>query len=175
MALKQACEMAGEAKKPKRSLPIAIIGSIIICLIIYLLLQIAFLTSIHGEALAHGWAALLLIGGNSPFASILDSKQLPELLTLLYIGAIIGPLAAALMYISSASRSLYGMSKNDYIPLIFQKLTTEGNPVAAIAANFVLGMPMFLPLPGWDKMVTFFDLTDGHHLRHCTNLFIGLT
>lgn len=152
---KQACEMAGEAKKPKRSLPIAIIGSIIICLVIYLLLQFAFLTSIHGESLTHEWAALHLIGSNSPFASVLVYKQLSGLLTLLYIGAIVGPLAAALMYISSASRSLYGMSKNDYIPLVFQKLTTQGNPVAAIAANFVLGMLMFLPLPGWDKMVTF--------------------
>ena len=152
---KQACEMAGEAKKPKKSLPIAIIGSIVISLTIYLLLQFAFLTSVNSEQLAHGWAALNIVGSNSPFASILASQQLPSLLTLLYIGAIIGPLAAGLMYISSASRALYGMSKNDYIPLIFQKLTTQGNPVAAITINFILGILMFLPLPGWNKMVTF--------------------
>lgn len=157
---KQACEMAGEAKKPKRSLPIAIIGSVTVCLLIYLVLQIAFIVSIHtpnssDPSSIHAWADLHLIGGNSPFASILASKRLPVLLTLLYVGAIIGPLAAGLMYISSASRSLYGMSKNDYIPVIFQKLSPQGNPVTAIVANFVLGMLMFLPLPGWNKMVTF--------------------
>ncbi|MCB1827379.1 MAG: APC family permease, partial [Coxiellaceae bacterium] len=152
---KQACEMAGEAKKPKRSLPIAIIGSIIICLIIYLLLQFAFLSSVHGNNLMHGWASLHLVGSNSPFASVLATEHRPILLSLLYLGAIVGPLAAGLMYVSSASRSLYGMSKNDYIPLIFQKLTTQGNPVVGILVNFVLGMLMFLPLPGWDKMVTF--------------------
>jgi len=157
---KQACEMAGEAKKPKHSLPIAIIGSIVLCLTVYLLLQFAFLVSVHPESSAnpsviHSWAELHITGGNSPFASILASKHLNTLLILLYIGAIIGPLAAGLMYISSASRSLYGMSKNDYIPIIFQRLTTQGNPVAAIAANYLLGILMFLPLPGWDKMVTF--------------------
>jgi len=152
---KQACEMAGEAKKPSRALPLAIIGSVLICLAIYLLLQFAFLTSIHDKALLAGWANLHLIGGNSPFAGVLAQDHLPVLLTILYIGAIIGPIAAALMYMSSASRSLYGMSKNDYLPLIFQKLTTQGNPVAAIAVNFCLGMFMFAPLPGWDKMITF--------------------
>jgi len=152
---KQACEMAGEAKKPSRALPIAIIGSVAICLAVYLLLQFAFLTSIHQQDLLHGWASIHLVGGNSPFASVLSHDHLPALLTILYIGAVIGPLAAGLMYMSSASRSLYGMSKNDYLPLIFQKLTTQGNPVVAIAVNFVLGMFMFAPLPGWDKMVTF--------------------
>jgi len=152
---KQACEMAGEAKKPSKALPFAIIGSIVICLAIYMLLQVAFLASLDGKALLHGWANLHLVGGNSPFASILSTDHLPVLITILYIGAIIGPLAAGLMYMSSASRSLYGMSKNDYLPLIFQKLTTQGNPIFAIAVNFVLGMLMFAPLPGWKQMVTF--------------------
>lgn len=152
---KQACEMAGEAKKPKKSLPIAIVGSILVCLILYLLLQFSFILSSYTNDTIHNWAALHLTSSNSPFANILATDQLPSLLTLLYIGAIAGPLAAGLMYISSASRSLYGMSKNDYIPLIFQKLTAQGNPVWAIVVNFVLGMFMFLPLPGWNKMVTF--------------------
>jgi amino acid transporter len=152
---KQACEMAGEARNPKKSLPFAIIGSIVICLVIYLLLQLAFITSINAKDLLHGWASLHLTGSNSPFASVLANKHLPVITTLLYVGAIIGPLAAGLMYVSSSSRSLYGMSKNDYIPMIFQKLTTQGNPIYAILLNFIVGMVMFLPLPGWNKMVGF--------------------
>jgi len=152
---KQACEMAGEAKNPKRSLPIAIIGSIILCLVLYLLLQLSFLISIREDFSFHGWAQLNLIGRNSPFAAILAAKNLPWMLTLLYLGAVIGPMAAGLMYMGSAARSLYAMSKNDYIPLMFQHLTAHGNPMIAISANLVIGMLMFLPLPGWDKMVTF--------------------
>ncbi len=152
---KQACELAGEAKNPYRTLPLAIIGSIAICLAVYMLLQFAFYSSLTPANLVNGWHNLILSGHNSPIASILSQDELNYLLPLLYIGAIAGPLASALMYISSASRSLFGMSKNKHIPHLFQKLTGQGNPVFAICVNFILGMMMFAPLPGWDKMISF--------------------
>lgn len=152
---KQACEMAGEAKNPNRALPIAIIGSITVTLTIYILLQLAFYSSILPENLVSGWQQIILPGNNSPMAAILKQDGLTTLLPLLYVGAIAGPLAAALMYASSASRSMYGMSKNKHIPSLFQRLTTEGNPIFAILLNFTLGMLMFSPLPGWNSMITF--------------------
>lgn len=152
---KQACEMAGEAKNPARALPFAIIGSVIICLIIYLLLQFAFLSSLLPTNLVHGWAHLNLQGGTSPITAIVHQGHLDILLPLLYLGAVIGPLAAALMYTSSGARALYGMSKNHHIPILFQHLTTQGNPAIAIIANFILGMCLFAPLPGWNRMITF--------------------
>ncbi|WP_100623489.1 APC family permease [Candidatus Coxiella mudrowiae] len=152
---KQACEMAGEAQNPSRALPFAIIGSVVICLIIYLLLQFAFLSSLLPINLAHGWAHLNLQGGTSPITAIVHQGHLDVLLPLLYLGAVIGPLTAALMYTSSGARALYGMSKNRHIPLLFQHLTTQGNPSIAIIANFVLGMCLFAPLPGWNRMIAF--------------------
>lgn len=152
---KQACEMAGEAKNPTRALPLAIIGSVIICLIIYLLLQSAFLSSLLPINLIHGWAHLDLQGGRSPITAIVHQRHLDILLPLLYLGAIIGPLAAALMYTGSGGRALYSMSKNNHIPLLFQRLTTQGNPSIAIFTNFVLGMCLFAPLPGWNRMIAF--------------------
>ncbi len=152
---KQACELAGEARNPHRSLPIAIIGSILICLLIYVILQLAFYASITPDNLKISWHQLFLPGKSSPLAALLKQDNLTVLLPLLYVGAIVGPLAAALMYGSSASRALYGMSKNNHVPLIFSQLTTQGNPLYAIILNFILGVLMFAPLPGWDKMVTF--------------------
>ncbi len=152
---KQACEIAGEAKNPNKAIPFAIIGSISICLIIFLLLQTAFLTSLIPRNLAEGWKNLHIQGENSPLASIVAQDNILWLLPILYLGAVIGPLAAGLMYAGSSSRSLYGMSTNGYIPLLFQHLTGQGNPVFAIITNFVIGMCMFAPLPGWDKMITF--------------------
>ena len=151
---KQACEMAGEAKKPAKALPFAVIGSVIICLIVYLLLQFAFLTSIIPSNLMHGWAYLVLPGGASPLTAITHQDHLDILLPILYAGAIIGPMAAALIYAGSAARSLYGMSKSHHIPKLFQRLS-HGNPVVAIIANFLLGMSLFSPLPGWNNMITF--------------------
>ena len=152
---KQACEMAGEAKNPTRALPFATIGSVVICLIIYVLLQSAFLSSLLPTNLIHGWAHLDLQGGTSPITAIVHQVHLDMLLPLLYLGAIIGPLAAALMYTGSGGRALYGMSKNHHIPFLFQRLTTQGNPSIAILANFIFGMCLFAPLPGWDHMIAF--------------------
>ena len=152
---KQACELAGEAKNPTRALPIAIIGSVGLCLLIYLLIQSALFTSLTGKNLISGWANLHLAGANSPLAAILAQDNLQWLMPILYLGALIGPLAAALMYMSSASRSLYGKSKNGYIPEIFQLLNSWNNPTYAIVANFLLGMCVFAPLPGWNSMIGF--------------------
>ncbi|CAH0536097.1 APC family permease [Vibrio marisflavi] len=152
---KQAAELAGEARNPAKALPIAIIGSIVICLIVFLLLQTAFLTSMNAHNLAEGWRNLNLSGAMSPLAATLEQDHLSSLLPLLYIGALAGPLASGLMYCSSSSRSLFGMSKNGYLPLALQRITTHGNPIYAIMVNFVVGMLMFAPLPGWDKMVGF--------------------
>ena len=152
---KQAAELAGEAKNPAKALPIAIIGSIVICLVVFLLLQTAFLTSMNSHNLANGWHNLDLSGAMSPLAATLQQDHLTTLLPLPYIGALAGPLASGLMYCSSSSRSLFGMSKNGYLPLALQRITTHGNPITAIMVNFVVGMLMFAPLPGWDKMVGF--------------------
>ena len=152
---KQAAEMAGEAKNPRRAIPFAIIGSVVICTLIFAILQTAFLAALQSQNLLPGWEHMALSGGNSPLAAIIHQDKLTWLLPILYIGAIFAPLAAALMYCSSSSRSLYGMSKNGYIPKIFQKLTHDGNPIWAIVANFAVGMLMFAPLPGWDAMITF--------------------
>ncbi|MBV54121.1 MAG: amino acid permease [Coxiellaceae bacterium] len=152
---KQACEMAGEAKNPGKALPYAIIGSITICLVIYLLLQFAFLASLQPSNIAQGWAQIQLRHSNSPFTTILLQDHLQGILPLLYIGAVIGPLAAALMYMASSSRSLYATSANGSLPSFLHRLNHQGNPASAIFVNFCVGMLMFTPLPGWKAMVTF--------------------
>jgi amino acid transporter len=152
---KQAAEMAGEAKNPNRSVPLAIIGSVLICLVLFLLIQLAFFSSLTPANLTSGWGNIQLGNNNSPLASIIQQDGISWLLPVLYVGAIIAPLAAGLMYCSSAARSIYGMSKNGYLPVIFQKLVPQGNPGAAIILNFAFGMCLFAPLPGWNTMVAF--------------------
>lgn len=152
---KQAAEMAGEAKNPGRSIPLAIVGSVTICLVLFLLIQIAFFSSLTPQNLVHGWGNLMLFHNDIPLASILNQDNLHHLLPLLYVAAIIGPLAAGLMYCSSAGRSFYGMSKNGYLPVIFQHLSTQGNPMLCIVLNFIFGMCLFAPLPGWKMIMNF--------------------
>lgn len=153
---KQACEMAGEAKNPSRSLPFAIVGSVLICLVIYLSLQISFISAITPQNIpGTNWHLLNLEHAQSPLAAILQQLQLHSLLPLLYVGAIIGPLAAAFLNMLSASRSLYGKSKNGYLPQFLQQLNQQGHPTSAIIVCFLVGMLLFAPLPGWHQMITF--------------------
>jgi amino acid transporter len=152
---KQAAEMAGEAKNPNKSIPFAIIGSVIFCLFLFVLLQLAFMTSLTPNNLSHGWKGLSLYNNSSPLFSILKQDHLNNTLPLLAIAAIIAPLASGLIYCSSAARSIYGMSQNGYLPDLFKKLTASGNPIYAILLNFCVGLVLFFPLPGWKEMVTF--------------------
>lgn len=152
---KQACEMAGEASNPKRAIPIAVIGSIIICLIIYLLLQTTFVSVLTPENLQHGWGHITIHAKSSPFAGIVMQTQKTWLIPILYVGAIVGPLAAGLMYLSSSARALFAMSKNDYLPKIFGLRNKHNHPWFAVWVCFGIGMLAFAPLPGWKNMIAF--------------------
>ncbi len=74
---------------------------------------------------------------------------------LLYVGAVVGPLAAGLMYLSSSARSLFAMSKNDYLPRVFETKNKHGLPWVAVIVCFGIGMLTFAPLPGWKNMISF--------------------
>ena len=152
---KVGAEMAGEAKNPGFSVPFALIGSIVLCSVIFILLQLGFLSALSPDNVKLGWDKMKLLGNESPFASQLYQHKLNFMLPVLYVGAISAPLAAAFMYICSGSRSLYGISSCGQLPDFLKKLNTFGNPGYAIIINSAAGMLMFAPLPGWDKMAAF--------------------
>jgi amino acid transporter len=151
----QACELSGAVKNPKFSLPFALIGSIALTFLIYAGLQVAFLASIKGFNLAHGWDGLSLKQASSPLAAIIDQDNLSWLMPILFVGAIVGPLAASLIYVNGASQSLRSKSINGYLPVFLQKLSPQHTPIYAVITNFIFGMMLFAPLPGWNKMMGF--------------------
>lgn len=151
----QAAELSGAVKNPGRSLPIAIIGSIALTFVIYAGLQVALFLSLKPHHLINGWQNLKLHRSTSPLASILYTDHLTWILPLLFTGAIIGPFAASLIYTNGAAQSLRNKSINGYLPLFLQRLSPRNTPKYAIAINFVLGMCLFAPLPGWNKMMNF--------------------
>ena len=51
-----AIDMAGEAENPQVSVPVAIIGAVVVSLAIYLMLQVAFIGVVPDAHLARGWA-----------------------------------------------------------------------------------------------------------------------
>jgi amino acid transporter len=152
---KHGVELAGETKKLAIAIPLAIVGSVFCCLLLYIGLQVAFIGALDAEMLRHGWAHLSFPGDIGPFAGLAAGLGLAWLVKLLYIDAAVSPSGAALIFVTSTARVLYAMGRIGYLPRWLSYLNKQNFPVAAIVVNFVLGMCLFLPLPGWQAMVSF--------------------
>lgn len=147
--------LAGETKHSQFAIPFAIIGSVLICLLLYMCLQIAFIGAINPISLQHGWEHLSFAGEAGPFIGIASLLGLAWLVKFLYIDTVVSPLGAGFIYVTSTARTVYAMSKNGYFPPFLSHLNRKGFPIWAIGLNLVLGMFLFLPLPGWQAMVNF--------------------
>ena len=90
LGFRQGVELAGETDNPRRNVPIAVIGSVLITGLIYVLLQIAFIAAVEPSALSKGWAGVSgqLENSAGPLASIATTIGLGWLATLLYIDAV---------------------------------------------------------------------------------------
>jgi len=152
---KHGVELAGETTQSQRSIPLAIVGSVVVCLILYVGLQIAFIGALDSSALAHGWSGLSFKHDIGPFFGIAVLLGLGVLAKLLLVDAAVSPLGAGLIYVTSTARIVYAMSCNGYLSPLLSRVNQESFPVWAILFNFVIGMLLFLPLPGWQNMVSF--------------------
>lgn len=150
-----AVQLAEEAKNPQRAIPFAIIGAISIAIVLYALIEIAFIGAIDPTSLLGGWSMLSFSGDAGPIAGLLAGLGIVWLLKIIYIDAVVQPMGTGYIYTAATARSNLAMSKNGYMPEFMQKLNRHGSPVYAIATNYVIGMLFFLPFPGWQSMVSF--------------------
>lgn len=147
--------LAGEAKNPQRAIPIAVLGSLILCMILYLFLQAAFIGSLAPSDFAHGWANLSFSGDTGPFAGIAMTLGVIWLSNVLLAGAIISPFGTALLYTGATARLTYAMGQNGYMPNFLMKLNGFGIPARILGINFIIGVILFLPFPTWQGMMSF--------------------
>jgi len=152
----QAIQLGAETHNPQRNIPFAVIGSMTIGVILYILLQVAFIGAIDpSEELKNGWANLTFPGAAGPFAGLATLVGAGWLATLLYIDAFISPAGTGLIYTASSSRLSYAFARNHYIPRQFGVLSNRGVPIVSIIFSFLIGCFMFLPFPGWQQLVGF--------------------
>jgi amino acid transporter len=156
VGFEQAVQLGGESRNPQRDMPRAVIYSMLIGATIYILLQVVFIGALPEHALAHGWANISFAGIFGPFAGLAKGLGLAWLAYILYADAIIAPTGSGLIYTTTTSRITYGMSKNGHIPSIFEKTSAKSNvPVFGLIFTFLVGLLLFLPFPGWQKLVGF--------------------
>jgi amino acid transporter len=155
LGFEQADQLAGESRDPARDLPRAVIGSILIGVLVYVALQVVFIAALPQSAFAHGWASLTFPGKTGPFAGLATSVGLGWLAALVYIDAVVSPSGTGLIYTTATSRISYGLSRNGYVPAVFERTTARGVPWVGLLFAFVIGLVVFLPFPTWQKLVGF--------------------
>ena len=157
LGFEQAIQLGAETQNPKRNIPLAVIGSMILGVVLYLGLDLAFVGAINPGDLSHGWANLgkVFNGTYGPFASIFTSLGLTFFAVLIYIDAVISPGGTGLLYVGTSARLTFALARNRYIPAFFAALSARGVPVFAIAFSFIVGMIVFLPFPSWAALVGF--------------------
>lgn len=140
-------DLAGEVKRPNVTLPLALCLSLLICLGIYLLLQIAFIGALPKEALAQGWSNLHFSHNLGPLASIAVALGIAWVSVTLYAGALIGPFGGGLVAVGSMARLGYALSQNEFFPRFFEKLSTRGVPLYSLLINLVFGILVLIFVP----------------------------
>ena len=158
LGFEQAVQLGGETRNPRRNIPFAIIGAMIVAIVLYLALQVAFIMALDPSSISHGWNAVSFTGKAQlygPFAGLATALGLGWLAVLLYTDAVVSPGGTGLLYTGASARLTFALARNGYIPAAFGRLTSRGTPSFAIAFSFLCGLVILLPFPGWQQLVGF--------------------
>jgi amino acid transporter len=142
--------LAGEAKNPNRSVPLAIIGSVVLAAVIYVLLQTSFIGAVKPEMLANGWQNIEL---KSPFADLAMAWGLNWLAIVLFADAFVSPSGTGITYTATTARMVYGMTENRWFPAVFGAVHPFYKvPRRAMWLNLVIAYVFLLLFRGWGDL-----------------------
>ncbi len=143
--------LAGEARDPARSIPFAVLGSILFAMVIYVILQLAYLGAIPPALLAKaGWHGLDF---RSPFAELALILNVNWLALLLYADAFVSPSGTGIAYTASTARMIYGMERNGTLPQILGRLhPVHGVPRPAMWFNLIVSFLFLFFFRGWGTL-----------------------
>jgi amino acid transporter len=151
----QAAQLGGESRNPGRDIPRAVITSILIAAVLYILLQICLIGALNPRSL-HSWLTPFgSVGPYGPFAQIASGLGLAWLAGILYVDAVLSPSACGLSYVASSSRLSYAMGRERHVPTPLTRLSQRGVPALSIALATGVGILMLLPFGSWQKLVGF--------------------
>ncbi len=154
----QATQIGGESKNPKRDIPFAVVGSIVIAGVIYFLVQLAFIGALKPSTILQykTWANLANNGAlsASPLYTVAAVAGLTWLAWTFRAMSVISPGACGLLYLTTAARLSYGMGRDGYVPTAFEQTSKRTKiPVFSVLVAFALGILFLLPFPSFGKLV----------------------
>jgi amino acid transporter len=154
LGFQQAIALAGETRNPSRCVPIAVISSVLIGMLIYVGLQIAFITALNPTDISHGWGHLRFTGMFGPLAAIAVTVGAFWWAIVLYVDAIISPLGTAFIYVTGSPRIIMAAGEMGNAPRHMVLLSRHGVPWAGLLVTYIVGVVFFFPFPSWQKLVS---------------------
>ena len=146
-----AVELSGEARDPRRDLPRAVIMSISLVVVLYMLLQLVFLLTVPEGRLADGWQG---VNFSSPYGELALTLNLGWLATLIYADAVASPAGAVSVFVASGARETYAAARNGVLPRSIAVIHgPSGVPRRAMLGNFVLSALFLVPFRGWQDLI----------------------
>jgi amino acid transporter len=155
LGFRTAIDLGGESSNPGRHIPLAVIGSVLLAALLYVLLQTAFLTALRPSDLTHGWRGLTLSGQMGPFAGLAASLGIGWMATLLYVDAYVSPSGTALMYLTGGARILFAVGETGAGPGWLTALNRVEAPWASVLVMWGFGALFLLPFPAWQLLVSY--------------------
>ncbi|MDH5785895.1 MAG: APC family permease [Chromatiales bacterium] len=138
-------------KQPSRTLPRAIIISLVVTTILYMLVSTVAVLTVPPAELANSKAPLALVYQQA-------TGQAPYFITAIGLAAVIN---GALIQIIMASRVLYGMSRQGWLPDVFGELhATTRTPLKTtlMLCSVILVAALWLPLLTLAEITSLFTL-----------------
>lgn len=154
LGFRQAVDFGAEAAKPQRDIPLAIIFSVIIGLVIYLLLQFAFLGAVPHNLLNGGWGHITFA---EPYANIAKLLGMAWLANLVFADAVISPSGTGNIYMSATARVIFAWARRGLFYKLFTKVHKgSGIPRPAMWLSFILSIIWILPVQNqiWSILVS---------------------
>ncbi|MGH8145713.1 MAG: APC family permease [Rhodanobacteraceae bacterium] len=158
LGFQQAIALAGETRNPGKYIPIALIGSVIISMLIYIGLQVSFIVALNPADIANGWMHLSFSGKAGPLAAIAVAVGAFWWAVILYVDAIVSPLGTAFIYATASPRIIMAAGEMGNAPKGVTKLNKQGVPWIGLIVTWVVGAIFFFPFPSWEKLVSAVEL-----------------
>lgn len=154
LGFRQAIDLAGETRDPRRNIPFAVVGSVLISTLIYVGIQYAVLGSVNPALiLRDGWNGLQFKGAAGPLAAMVATVGAVWWSYFIYLNAIISPSGTAFIYTTTTSRILMASGEMGSGPSRLALISQRGVPWTALIATFVIGAIFLFPFPSWQKLV----------------------
>ena len=145
--------VASEVQNPQRTIPIALILSVLLSTAIYVLLQTAFLGDVPTKMLVNGWTSVskeLAL----PYRDIALALGVGWLAYLVVADAVISPSGCGNIYMNATPRVVYGWAKTGTFFKIFTRIDEKsGIPRPALWLTFALSVFWTMPFPSWEALI----------------------